>query len=61
MEKGELRRIGTYTERLAAGSMMTYEQRLEMRELLEKWLAEEEEGLTKMRIPSSWGDVRRLY
>ena len=63
VEKAELRRIGFYTERAAAGSRMTLltdGERLDLRELLKKWLAEVEEEPSSVRVPSSWGDVRQL-
>ncbi len=60
LEKEEFRRIGIYTERLAAGLRMTDGQRLELRELLKKWLAEVEAEPITMGVPSAWGDVRRL-
>ena len=63
MEKEELRRIGFYTEKLAARLKMTLlidGERLELHDLLKKWLAEVEEEAITQRVPSSWGDVRKL-
>ncbi len=55
MEKDELRRIGFYTERPVAALRITLlagGERLELRELLKKWLAEvEEEPIIHSAVP----------
>ena len=64
MKKAELRRIGLYLDRLEAGALnetvLTEAESLELRELLKKWVAEIEEEAITQRVPSSWGDVRKL-
>ena len=64
MEKEELRRIGLYRDKLMAEGLnttvLTEAERLELSELLKKWLVEVEEEPIIVRFPSSWGDVRKL-
>lgn len=62
VQKEELRRIGTYTERLTVLrlTLLTDADRLDLRELLKKWLAEVAEKPIPVKVSSSWGDVRRL-
>lgn len=62
VQKEELRRIGVYTESLTELrlTLLTDAERLDLRELLKKWLAEVEEKPITVKVSSSWGDVRRL-
>jgi len=62
MEMEELKDIGFYAvTMLAAGGEMTDltdDQRLELRELLKKWLEEITKELVTASMTDSWGDVR---
>ncbi len=57
MEKEELRRIGLYRDKLMAAGLnttvLTDAERLDLSELLKKWLAEVEEEPNSLRVPSS--------
>ena len=41
-------------------TVLTDAERLELRDLLKKWVAEVEEEPITLRVSSSWGDVRKL-
>jgi len=64
VKKAEIRRIGLYVNRLEAAALnetvLTEMERLELRDLLKKWMAELEEEPSTVSTPSSWGDVRKL-
>jgi len=64
VKKAELRRIGLYLDRLEAAALnetvLTEAESLELCDLLKKWVAEIEEEAITQRVPSSWGDVRKL-
>jgi len=62
MEREELKTIGSYvmTSLAEGGSLyvLNNDQRLELRELLKKWLAELAKEPITASMPDSWGDVR---
>lgn len=64
MEKEELRRISFYADRVAAAggnvTVLTDAERLELRDLLERWGAEELAEPLTVSVPAEWGDVRKL-
>jgi len=65
MKKEELKTIGSYVMKLMSegGSLyvLSDDQRLELRELLKKWLAELAKEPITASMPDSWGDVRASF